>query len=371
MRILQIGKFYPIRGGVEKVMYDLTEGLGERGVQCDMLCASLEFKRRQIVTVNDNARIICVPAVTQKKATMLSPYMISYLRRHHDYDLIHIHHPDPMAALALLLSGYKGKVIVHWHSDIVKQKFILKFYKPLQDWMLRRASLIVGTTPVYVKESPHLAKYQHKTMYLPIGVDAVKPDRKIVKEFMERWPEKKLIFALGRFVEYKGFEYLVKACSMLPDNYHLVIGGEGPLKPTMEKLADELGVREKVTFLGWVDDKERPALFKACDLFVLSSVHKTEAFAIVQIEAMSCGKPVVATKIPASGVSWVNADGISGRNVPIEDAEALARAIVSVCDNPELYEQYSEGAKNRFSELFTKKRMISGCLDIYKTVLLG
>jgi len=369
MKILQLGKFYPIRGGVEKVMRDLTEGLGERGVQCDMLCATLDYPDTHIVELNPNSRIICVPAVTKKAATMLSPEMITYLRHHHDYDLIHIHHPDPMAALALKLSGYKGKVIVHWHSDIIKQKTILKFYMPLQKWMLQRANLIVGTTPVYVKESPHLRKFQAKTLYLPIGVKPVEADSELVASFKARFPGKKIIFALGRFVEYKGFEYLVKAVKLLPDNYHVVIGGEGPLKEDMERLAMELGQSEKITFTGWVDDKERPAWFQACDLFVLSSVHKTEAFAIVQIEAMSCGKPVVATKIPASGVSWVNADGVSGRNVPIKNAKALADAIMNICEDSDLYEQYSEGARTRYLELFTKEKMISGCLDIYDTVL--
>jgi hypothetical protein len=74
----------------------------------------------------------------------------------HEYDIIHVHHPDPMAALALFCSGYKGRVVLHWHSDILKQKVLLKFYMPLQRWLLKRAEVLVGTTPIYVKESPLL-----------------------------------------------------------------------------------------------------------------------------------------------------------------------------------------------------------------------
>ena len=157
MRILQIGKFYPIRGGIEKVMYDITMGLSQRQVYCDMLCASAEKQKPENLLLNDYARILCVSTWKKVAATMLSPAMIFRLRKiNKEYDIIHIHHPDPMACLALFLSGYKGPVVLHWHSDILKQKMLLKLYSPLQNWLLRRAKVIVGTTPVYVQESQFL-----------------------------------------------------------------------------------------------------------------------------------------------------------------------------------------------------------------------
>ena len=139
MRILQLGKFYPVRGGVEKVMYDLTKGISSLGIRCDMMCAASEGPTR-VEKVNDNADLILCHTVRKVAGTMLSPAMITELRRRcGDYDIIHIHHPDPMAALALRLSGYKGRVILHWHSDILKQKFLLKFYLPVQNWLIDRA----------------------------------------------------------------------------------------------------------------------------------------------------------------------------------------------------------------------------------------
>lgn len=369
MKVLQLGKFYPIRGGVEKVMGDLTEGLGRAGVQCDMLCAAKGEWAGKTLTVNENARIICVPAFAKVAATMLSPEMVIYLRRHcREYDVIHVHHPDPMAALALWHSGYKGKVIVHWHSDILKQKTILKFYKPLQNWMLRRADMIVGTSPVYVRESPFLAGFQDKVTYLPIGVDRVcVPDEAAVL-LRSRWPGKKLVFSLGRLVEYKGYEYLIRAAALLPDEYQVVIGGEGPMRPDLEALRSELGLDEKVIMPGRISEEDLPSWFGACDVFVLSSTMKTEAFAIVQVEAMSCGKPVVATKIPHSGVPWVNDDGVSGLNVPICDSRALADAIVAVCGDGDKYAHFCESAYTRYETMFTRDRMIAGCLDIYNSL---
>lgn len=112
-----------------------------------------------------------------------------------------------------------------------------------------------------------------------------------------------------------------------------------------------------------------PDYFGACDVFCLSSIWKTEAFAIVQVEAMSCGKPVVATEIPESGVSWVNADCQSGINVEPEDADALAQAITAVLSDNWLYEKLSKGARQRYETMFTKERMAERCLSLYQELL--
>jgi len=364
MRILQLGKFYPIRGGVEKVMYDLTTGLSERGVDCDMLCACLDGGKT--IELNEHGRVICVPAWKKVAATMLSPSMIRWLRKHKDeYDIVHVHHPDPMACLALRLSGYKGRVLVHWHSDILKQKTILKFYKPLQNWMLRRAEKIIGTTPVYVKESPHLVDFQDKVTYVPIGIRPIDFDASKAQEIRAAHSGKKLVFGLGRLVGYKGFTYLVGAAKHLPDDYMVVIGGQGPLKEELEQQIISENLENKVSLLGYMSDDEVRSWLGACDVFALSSIWKTEAFAIVQIEAMSCGKPIVTARIPESGVAWVNEDKDSGLVVPTCDSKALADAIVALTADEEVYRQYSSRSKARYERLFTFDLMIDNILKIY------
>ena len=381
MKILQLGKFYPIRGGVEKVMWDLTRGLSERGIPCDMLCATLKTDpvdppdqphctvtpEGKVIHFNDRGRVICVPALAKKAATMISPAMVRWLRRHaSEYDLIHVHHPDPMAALALRLSGYKGRVILHWHSDILSQKTLLALYRPLQSWLIRRAERIVGTTPVYVRESPALQGVQDKITYVPIGILPIKTDEKAVLEMRNRYNGKKIVVSLGRLIPYKGYATLVEAAARLDESYQVLIGGMGPLRESLQAQIDFLGLQERVKLLGYVPDEDLPALYGACDVFVLSSVMKTEAFGIVQIEAMSCGKPVVATRIPASGVSWVNEDGVSGLNVEPGDPQALADAIRRICDDREVWQRYAEGARMRFERMFTAQSMIDKMTDIYE-----
>lgn len=370
MNILQLGKFYPIRGGVEKVMYDLSLGLSERKVRCDMLCASTENYPAGTIELNDFGSVMVMPTKWKLAATMLAPAMITTLRQIAKYyDIIHIHHPDPMVSLALLLSGYKGKVVLHWHSDILKQKTLLKLYAPLQNWLINRADVIVGTTPVYVAESPSLQKAQHKIDHIPIGVLPITAASEKVVKIRERYKGKHLIFSLGRLVDYKGYEYLIRAASYLNNSFQIVIGGKGPLQESLTVLIQELGVEDRVTLLGYVSDEDVPAYYAAADMFCLSSIWKTEAFAIVQIEAMSCGTPIVSTHIPGSGVSWVNQDGVSGLVVEKENPEALAKAFEKIATDPVLKRRLSEGSRKRYETHFTRDKMVEKSLELYNLCL--
>ena len=369
MKVLQLGKFYPIVGGVEKVMWDLTRGISGQGIDCDMLCCCLpaDMPDGGIIHFNAHGRCICVKAWRKVAATMISPALIFKLRRIcRDYDIIHIHHPDPMAAIALWLSGFRGKVVLHWHSDILKQKTLLKFYKPLQSWLLRRADRIIGTSPVYLESSPFLEGFRQKAVCVPIGIEPMKYNHKETESIRSQFPGKKIIFSMGRLVGYKGYRYLVEAASLLPDDHIVAIAGEGPLREELTAQIKSLDIEDKVILTGYLEKEEAAAWFNACDIYVMSSVWKTEAFGIVQIEAMSCGKPVVSTRIPGSGVSWVNAHGISGITVNPEDSKALAGAILDITLKSDTFASYSAGALKRYNELFTFDGMTDNVIIEYK-----
>lgn len=368
-KVLQIGKFHPVKGGVEKVMYAFMIGLARKGVQCDMLCASADGDVGR-TEIGPLCTLYKTRTVLQKAATMISPDMVTTLRKIcHSYDVIHVHHPDPMAALALFLSGYKGKVVLHWHSDILKQKILLQAYRPLQSWLIRRADLILGTSPVYVEQSPFLRHVQDKVSYLPIGVRARQPEDYQVAAIRNRYPGKKIVYSMGRLVPYKGYEYLIEAAKYLGDEYVVLIGGKGPLKAELQAQIEREGLQDRVRTLGYIEREEEAAYYGAADVFCLSSTMRTEAYAIVQVEAMSVGCPIVATNIPGSGVSWVNKNGVSGLNVPIKDAKALADAIQTICSDERAYEQYRLGAKLRYEKNFTLSAMIEDLIKIYDDLL--
>ena len=383
MKELQLGKFFPLRGGVEKVMFALTEGLSGRGVDCDMLCAkfrrvpfdeediprSSRQGRLEVLTLGPHGRVLCARAWFKAAATMIAPYMIAWLRRHcNEYDIIHIHHPDPMAGLALRLSGYRGEVVLHWHSDIVSQRFFLRLYGPLQRWLIGRSRFVVGTTPVYVEQSPYLQGAKDKLACIPIGCHALSCPQEAAAAFRRRFPAPYLVFSMGRLVPYKGFEYLVSAMEHLDGNYHLLLGGDGPMRAEMEKLIEEKGLQDRVSLAGYIEPETVPLCFAGADVFVMSSVMKSEAFGIVQIEAMSCGTPVVTTDVPGSGMSWVNAHGESGLVVSPRDPGALADAIRRICEDPDQYARFARGARSRHERLFSYNVMIDKTLQLYEKV---
>ena len=350
-------------------MYDLMTGLSEEGFKCDMLCAASDDDDVGDDALNENATLMCTKTLAKVKATMLSPAMISKMRSIcNKYDVVHIHHPDPMACLALYMSGYKGKVALHWHSDIIKQKKLLKLYRPLQNWLIKRADMIIGTSPVYLQSSPWLKNVQDKTVCLPIGVVPLEVDEDGAAALREKYKGKKIIFSLGRLVPYKGYKYLIDSARYLDDDYVVLIGGAGPLKASLNEQILDSGLQDKVKLLGFLSDDEVAAYFGACDLFCMSSVYATEAFGIVQIEAMSAGKPVVATKIPGSGVSWVNAHKESGINVEPGDSEALSKAFKRILESEDTYNAFSDQASQRYRKMFTKSKMIKNCIEIYKSI---
>lgn len=367
MKILHLGKFYPLKGGMEKAILDIVRGISMQGVTCDLLCVSTE--KAGVFPLNEHAHIYAMPSVCNVNSVRISPLLIPTLRKLcPNYDIIHIHCPNPMANLALYLSGYRGKVVLHWHSDILKQKYALKLYKPLQTWLIRRADVIIGTSPVYLENSPFLRGMEHKFRIVPLGGEAIVPSADRVSDIRKQYKGKRIIFALGRLIAYKGFRFLIEAARYLDDGYVVLIGGTGPLYNKLLKQINEENLQGKVCLLGYVTDDEVAQYYGACDVFCLSSVWKTEAFGLVQIEAMSCGKPVVATNIEGSGVPWVNRNGYSGLNVEPENPEALAKAIMKITSSEEAYRTYSRQARAHYNKMFVKERMLAGYEQVYASL---
>jgi len=370
MNILQIGKTYPLIGGVDKVIFELSKGISQRHIQCDVLCASVDKVNHEVVN-NEYSTYFVTKSFSKIAATWISPQMVFKLRNIIDkYDIIHIHHPDPMAAMALFCSNTKGKkIVLHWHSDIVKQKLLLKFYIPLQNWLIKRADKIIATSSIYANGSIYINKYIDKIYIIPIGVEVnyeVFPDFK--KQIINKYRGKKIIYSLGRLCYYKGFEFLIDSAKYLDNSYVILIGGTGPLKKKLSVQINESNLANKVKLLGKIEDNEMGAYFSECTLFCLPSIEKSEAFGIVLIEAMSFGKPIIATKIIDSGVSWVNKHGYSGLNVEPKNSKNLANAIKKICENDVVLNQFSLNAHQRYEDEFTSVNMINRVLDLYNSL---
>ena len=355
-KILQLGKFYPPNvGGIERVMQDICDGMNARGLICDVLCSSSSYNFSYEM-LESRARIYRTKSFGKFASTSITPQMIFTLQKLiKAYDIIHLHLPDPMANLALLFANSRNKIIIiHWHSDIIKQKYLLNLYAPLQSWLLTRADKIIGTSPKYIAESAFLQPYHDKCISIPIGIESAAP-------FSKSNREPKKLFALGRLVPYKGFEYAIEAMQYLPD-HHLYIGGEGILYSKLQAQIKRLHLEHQVTLLGFLDAKEIIKHYKSSSVFLFPSITKNEAFGIAQIEAMSYGLPVISCSIKGSGVDWVNQNNTTGIVVPPRNPQAIANAIATIEKD---YQGFSTRAQQRFASCFSKEVMLDSIQALY------
>jgi glycosyltransferase involved in cell wall biosynthesis len=288
-----------------------------------------------------------------------------------DADIIVLHEPNPMALVAYFLARPRGRLIVWYHSDVIRPSWRYRlFYRPFLRFALARAARIVVSSPALGASAPELRDFQAKCQVIPFGVYTHAPDdpeatlRRVGE--IRREVNQPIVLFVGRLVAYKGVGVLLEALKDLTATALIV--GDGPLRSELEAQARDLGVSGRVRFLGAVDDTELEALYRACDLFVLPSVTRQEAFGVVQLEAMAAGKPVVSTDL-GTGVGWVNRNGETGYVVPPRDARALHMAMARILRDPALLKEMGDAAAKRIRSGFTLERMIDDTLTLYRDVI--
>ncbi|HEX8332425.1 MAG TPA: glycosyltransferase [Segetibacter sp.] len=365
LKILQVGKFfYPDKGGIESTTKAIFDEFSEKGDASDVLCFQ-RSKTSSKVNYGDSF-VLKSGTLFQIASTPISfKFFYWFFKIRNDYDIVHIHVPNPLAAIALFLFPVKGKVVIHWHSDILTHKFLYFFLSFFEHLMLKKADVILATSPVCKKESPVLRKFTNKVKVLSSSTSEskfpVKAER--IVEIKERYNNKKIIFSLGRFIYYKGFEYLIEAAKYLPDDFIILIGGGGPLKDKYQEIISELNLQNKVFLVLEISQGDVGNYYSACDVYCLPSCEKTEAFGLVLVEAMMFSKPLVATNIPGSGVSWVNEHNLSGINVEPKNPRDLAKGIMEIFSGD--YDSYSRNSRKRFEENFSDEEMLSRLRNYY------
>ena len=252
-----------------------------------------------------------------------------FLQIRNNFDIVHLHAPHPLAYICLFFLPKNTKLIIHWHSDIVSYKFLRYFVKPLEIFVALRAHLIIGATENHITCSYLFYLFRNKYSVQNFPVDfsylnqcPVKPD--ILGSQKEKT---KFIFSLGRHVKYKGFNVLIEAARSLPDDYIIIIGGDGPELNKHKLLVSELGLTSKVLLTGRLHLSEIIYLYQNCQFFVLPSINKAEMLGVVQLESMYFRKPVISTNIPGSGVSLINVDNYTGYVIKPNCLKSLEIAI--------------------------------------------
>ncbi len=368
MRVVHIFKDYfpPTTGGIEQHMNVLCRGLA-RHVEVAVLVPSRS--RRRTEELLDGVSVVRAPEFGRYASVPFCPTMPSELRRLRP-DIVHLHFPNPMGDLAYLVSSGHRPLVISYHADVIRQRSLLPFYRPLLTRVLNQANRIIASSEEYLSSSDLLSTYREKCTIIPYGIDlrsfSLSDGEQADVAARRRDHGGTLVLFVGVLRPYKGLDVLLRAMTRV--EVHLVIVGDGPERRETEALAGKLGIAERVTFAGEVSESERRILLHACDVFVLPSIDRREAFGIAQLEAMACGKPVVSSDLP-TGVRFVNRDGITGQTVPPRNPEALAAALNRLLEDAEFRASLGRAARERVERQFSAEQMIDRTLPLYEDVL--
>jgi glycosyltransferase involved in cell wall biosynthesis len=362
VKVLQLGKFYaPFHGGIETHLQLLATRL-QSSVELHVAVAG--DPSAPGCDEPDGVRLRRMRTYGVVAATPICPELFRVIDDVNP-DLVHIHHPHPLAMLAYLLSRTSAPCVVSYHSDIVRQRTLRQLIAPIVTRTLARSASILVASPQLIESSSVLRPFRHKCHLVPYGLDASEwnhIDHARVAELRARYGSR-IVLAVGRLTHYKGFDYLIRA--MRDVNATLIIVGEGVLRRPLEAVIAEQGLGDRVHLLGSVRDV-RP-YYDACDVFVLPSTTPNEAFGIVQLEAMAAGKPVVNTALE-SGVTFACPPNVSALTVAPRDSAALAGAISRLLADPELRTRLGQAGRARVAREFPADLMAERTLGIYRAV---
>ncbi|WP_442506642.1 glycosyltransferase [Novipirellula sp. SH528] len=386
-RVCHLAKYYdPFNGGIETHVQTLARGQFQQGmdvtVACvnhldglgnDVWCHRLSRTAKNIETDNG------VHIERFGKFGTLARYdfcrgLTKFVRHAcENFDILHLHVPNPAFTVALACVKKKIPLVVTYHSDIVKQQWLRVPFRLIENVVFSKVDRFIVATEAYAVASPVLSEYRARTQVIPFGLDLdtyINPPSASIayaKGVREKAAGEPVWLCIGRLVYYKGFEHAIRALAMCPGR--LIIVGSGPLRPSLQLLACELGVSDRIEWLERLSQEELIGAYQAATALWFPSVMRSEAFGFVQIEAMACGCPVINTSIAGSGVSWVSKHGESGLTVPVADAIALAKAASQIHSQPRLRQSLSEGASMRASELFSLEPMVTSTMSLYNTLL--
>lgn len=372
MKIVQLFKIYwpDNGGGIATVMESIANAMKDE--KQEIVVCQAKRGRKTIVEKYDGVPVYRCSQLFDFAST---PFSVRFLqtahRRTKDADITIYHFPYPMIDLAVLFGLVKGKLVVWWHCDFERYKALAPIYRPLVEHTLKKADQILVSSEGNLIHSTLLMKYREKCTVIPYCVDDSYLKRG--KEYLERRENRKQqetvhILFMGRMVWYKGCDILLQAFKQMKHkNCTLTMLGEGPLKDVWKQKAQEMDLTN-VVFTGMVSEEEKIQCIEESDFLVLPSISKAEAFALVQIEAMAFGKPVINTNLP-SGVPYISVHGETGLTVEPENVQALADAMDKLVEDEELRKEYGKNARQMVEQEYTQEKMTERHRKVFEELL--
>jgi glycosyltransferase involved in cell wall biosynthesis len=369
MIVTHLAKFYPpVPGGMERVVESLCRATASR-VENRVL--AFHTGRTTVREEVEGVAITRVATWGQAGSVPVAPRFFAELRRVRT-DLLVLHEPNPWALLACALVRPRAPLVIWYHSDVVRPQLQYElFYRPMARAVYGRTARFIVSSPALAEQATGLAGFESRVSVVPFGIDAgawtagpaVLARAAEIRKTLHGRP---LVLFTGRMVPYKGVDVLLR--SLQGVEAVAVLAGDGPRRGDWMALAAQLGLRGRAKFPGEVSQDELLALYHACDVFVLPSITRAEAFGFVQVEAMVCGKPVVSTRVP-SGVPWVNRHEETGLTVPPGDVAALRQALQRLLLDAPLRERLGAAARRRVLETFTVEVMGARAVEVYESAV--
>ena len=368
LRILLVYKvFFPDSiGGGEQVLLELGRGFLKLGHHVAVLTASHYIKTPEI-SFYEGIKVYRYPPDFEIFSTpFIFRALKDFKRIQAEFDIVNFHFPYPFGDLMMLACGLTKPLVVTYHCDIVKQKFLKIIYQPLMKQLLRQAQAIIPTSEQYLASSPHLIPYRSKCSAIPLGLDKARypqADSGNVAVLRKQYGERFFCF-VGIFRYYKGLAHLVKAASDVKCT--IVIVGDGPQRLKLQALAGR-GKTGNLIFLGKVDDQLKVDILSASYGFVFPSNYRSEAYGLSLVEAAMYGRPMISCEID-TGTSFVNRHGQTGIVVPHSNPAALAEAMSRLLANPDLAEQYGNAAREWSQIALTAEKMCDSYNDLFQRI---
>ena len=371
-KILHISKYYyPFSGGTEQIARDVVLALKDEYEQKIIAFNDGKEDKVDIVDGIEVTKCGCFAKIAAQSLSVSYGKCLHKVMKEFSPDIVVFHYPNPFVAALLLreLKNTKAKLVVYWHLDIVRQKYLKLLFAPQNRSLLARANKVIATSPNYIEGSKWLQSVKEKCIVVPncINVERMTITPEIEKratEIREENKDKTICVAVGRHTEYKGFTYLVQASKLLDDKFRIFITGKGELT---EKLHEEAKGDTKITFTGRIDDVELKALILASDIFCFPSITKNEAFGLALAEGMYYKKPAVTFTIPGSGVNYVSLNKVTGIEVVNRNVEKYADAMRTLAQNKELSLKYGKAGKERVENHFLSTQFCGNIKKLFAT----
>lgn len=364
MQILHFYKtsFPDTMGGIEQAINQIARGANKLGVQTDVLSLTPEHVARTIEIdgyIAHRARLDFQIASTGFSASAFLRF--SQLAK--KADVIHYHFPWPFMDVVHFATRVKKPTVVTYHSDIIKQKHLLKFYRPLKNKFLASVDHIVATSPNYLGTSNVLARFQNKVSVIPIGLDKAAypvPTSDRLKCWRKKLGPKFFLF-VGVLRYYKGLHVLLDAAK--GTDYPIVIVGAGPIEAELKVQAAQLGLRN-IHFLGQLSDEDKVAMLTLCYAVLFPSHLRSEAFGISLLEGAMYGKPMISSEI-GTGTTFINIADETGLVVPPSDPVTLRQAMQYLWEHPQQAAEMGKRAEERYWKHFTAEQMVKSYVELY------